>query len=80
MMEWGYNSALVSGTPNNGTYKLTWDMSWIDLEGNDGIWNVSDLRVTDAQSDKSEEHQLNTLFSSACLKERGFNIQLVVVP
>ena len=80
MMEWGYNSALVSGTPNNGTYKLTWDMSWIDLEGNEGIWNVGDLRVTDVQSDKSEEHQLNTLFSSACLKERGFNIQLVVVP
>ena len=80
MMEWGYNSALVSGTPNNGTYKLTWDMSWIDLEGNEGIWNVGELRVTDAQSDKSEEHQLNTLFSSACLKERGFNIQLVVVP
>ena len=80
MMEWGYNSALVSGTPNNGTYKLTWDMSWIDLEGNEGIWNVGDLRVTDVQSDQSEEHQLNTLFSSACLKERGFNIQLVVVP
>jgi len=80
MMEWGYNSALVSGTPNDGTYKLTWDMSWIDLEGKEGIWNVGDLRVTDMQSDKSEEHRLNTLFSSACLKERGFNIQLVVVP
>ena len=77
MISWGNPT---SGSPQDGVFELTWDMSWIDLKANQGVWAVSEIRIVDQKSNVSEESPFNTLFTQNCLRDKGYNIQLAVNP
>jgi hypothetical protein len=68
-----HSGGLTNGTPNDGIYKLKWNWKSSSINGNLGVWTLLELRVKD--KDYSEVN-----FSPTCLRERGFNIDLTVVP
>ena len=75
----GYGNP-ISGNSKNGVYESTWDMSWMGLEGREGTWTVSGIRIVDSQSSSSQDDPFNTLFPPECITDLGFSIVLNVAP
>ena len=75
----GYGNP-VSGNSKDGVYKSTWGMDWMGLEGREGPWTVSGIRIIDSQASTSQDGPYNTLFPPDCIRDLGFSIFLNVVP
>ena len=75
----GYGNP-INGNSKNGVYESTWGMAWMGLEGREGTWTVSGIRIIDSQSSSSQDNPLNTLFPPACISDLGFSIVLNVAP